>query len=123
MEKINAYFTTRVGRLQFFLGSFILALGFGVIQLILSIIFDNQMLDAKLNELTDIIVSVFGISLAIRRNHDFGKPWIRTLFLLIPLVNLYFLFELLFKAGDPKSNQWGKPSKDFLKGLFTPYAQ
>lgn len=47
------------------------------------------------------------VILSRRRMHDFGTSALYLLGLLIPFVNLYFFFILIFKRGDEGSNEFG----------------
>lgn len=54
------------------------------------------------------------VPLIVRRFHDLGKSGLYFWLSLIPLVNLYYGFLLIFKRGDQGSNRFG----DEVKGLF-----
>ena len=48
-----------------------------------------------------------GICITVKRFHDLGRPGWHWLFLLIPLVNIYFGFLLLFQKGTDGPNEFG----------------
>ena len=58
-----------------------------------------------INLLAPLYISIWMISLAIRRVHDIGKPgW----WCIVPIVNLIYYC----RAGQPEENQWGPNPKE-----------
>ena len=45
-----------------------------------------------------------------QRAHDLGWSGWSALWLLVPMVNLYFLYVFFFRAGEPIDNRFGAPS-------------
>ena len=55
------------------------------------------------------LIPFFLISICRRRFHDLGQSGWRILLLLIPVVNLYFIWIMLTKMGNSEGNKYGKP--------------
>ena len=53
----------------------------------------------------DAFLSVLQLGLALRRFHDLDRSWGSLFLLMIPFINLYFLFLLFCKKG----NGWRQP--------------
>lgn len=117
----NGFFSYK-GRLNvsqiWTLGSLCLLFGFGYKVLLEGV--QNQIYGSSqtLPFYWYIGVPVFWISLyaiAIRRFHDLGKNGWYVLFSFVPLVNIYFAFQLFFVKGANESNKWGgSPEKGFI---------
>lgn len=64
---------------------------------------------------------VLPIIVSRRRMHDFGTNALYLLGLLIPFINLYFLFILMFKRGDEGNNEFGPepaPNDRWVYGIL-----
>ena len=57
--------------------------------------------------IVQLVGTVAGISLNIRRFHDFNKSGWWILILMVPFVNLYFSIKLLCIRGDVGTNNYG----------------
>lgn len=53
-----------------------------------------------------------GYALAVKRVHDRNRSGWFLLLLFIPIINLWPAFELLFGAGTPGENRFGRPEHD-----------
>lgn len=53
-----------------------------------------------------MILFLHEISITVRRLHDLGRPGSHFWFLMIPLVNMYFAFILVFKRGVEGPNEY-----------------
>jgi uncharacterized membrane protein YhaH (DUF805 family) len=51
--------------------------------------------------------TVLGLSLYIRRFHDISKSGYYSLLLLIPLINIFYLIQLLALKGISEKNKYG----------------
>lgn len=120
----------RLGRLRFFLASLIL----GIVSIVfaqLTIIIIGAILDVNLAVddrplLPDTILFIatiliiacflFGLLLAMRRCHDFGRSGWIALLLFIPLLNILVILILLFISGDSGRNKFGESSS--TKGFW-----
>lgn len=102
-------FSGRIGRVRWF--------GYtstGMVVSVLSLAFLASRVPDHYPELESAIgwcatlsVIAFICIMAMRRLHDLGMPRLSFLFLLLPGVNLYFLFLMAFRAGDPGANPYG----------------
>ena len=55
---------------------------------------------------------VFDFSILIRRVHDLGKSGHYLWFFLVPLFNLYVIYQIVFVKGEPGKNAYGaEPGK------------
>jgi uncharacterized membrane protein YhaH (DUF805 family) len=70
---------------------------------------------AILNGLVTFGVYIF---LCRRRLHDTGASGWWILLSLIPLVNLYFLYLMMFKRGDAGANEYGAPPRDNERWMY-----
>jgi uncharacterized membrane protein YhaH (DUF805 family) len=66
------------------------------------------------------LIPFFLISICRRRFHDLGQSGWRILLLLIPIVDLYFIWIMLTKSGNSEVNKYGKPQDSgiSLKAIF-----
>ena len=55
----------------------------------------------------DAFLSVLQLGLALRRFHDLDRSWGSLFLLMIPFINLYFLFLLFCKKGPAGDNRFG----------------
>ena len=55
----------------------------------------------------DAFLSVLQLGLALRRFHDLDRSWGSLFLLMIPFINLYFLFLLFCKRGTAGDNRFG----------------
>ena len=55
----------------------------------------------------DAFLSVLQLGLALRRFHDLDRSWGSLFLLMIPFLNLYFLFLLFCKTGTAGDNRFG----------------
>ena len=55
----------------------------------------------------DAFLSVLKLGLALRRFHDLDRSWGSLFLLMIPFINLYFLFLLFCKRGTAGDNRFG----------------
>ncbi len=58
-----------------------------------------------------VVILFFNISLFVRRWHDLGSSGWMVLLNFIPLLNILAIFNVIFKAGQSKDNQYGKAPK------------
>lgn len=114
---LKYYFTFqgRVGRMQYFGGTFFISFLFIVVGLpfvVLARYAENagQIFTAMLgiSIIVLFILSIWAnISLTVRRIKDVGmSPW-SILLILIPLINVIMNLVLLFIAGDPHETEYG----------------
>lgn len=54
-----------------------------------------------------VLFVVGHISIAIRRLHDHGEPWLKYLLTFIPFVGIIFWIMLVFTRGDDFENDYG----------------
>ena len=54
-----------------------------------------------------VVVLIGHISIAIRRLHDHGEPWLKYLLTFIPLIGFIFWIMLVFAKGDDYENDYG----------------
>jgi len=54
-----------------------------------------------------VVVLVGHISIAIRRLHDHGEPWLKYLLTFIPFIGFIFWIMLVFAKGDDYENDYG----------------
>lgn len=91
-----------------------LALFYGGV-ILLAIVTDNMsFLIYPWYILATIITITLNISLAVKRFHDVGHQGSEVLLLIIPFVNIYYLFWLTFKQGEQSENIHG-PSPKLLQ--------
>lgn len=57
--------------------------------------------------LLTLVAFVLSISLLIRRNHDLNLSGAHIFLLMVPLLNIIYLFNLLIISGDYAANQYG----------------
>lgn len=51
-------------------------------------------------------------ALTVKRLHDIGQPGILSAILLVPWINIVFVFALMFLPSRPEANQYGPPPFD-----------
>ena len=54
-----------------------------------------------------VVVLIGHVSIAIRRLHDHGEPWLKYLLTFIPLIGFIFWIMLVFTKGDDYENDYG----------------
>ena len=54
-----------------------------------------------------VVVMIGHISIAIRRLHDHGEPWLKYLLTFIPFIGFIFWIMLVFSKGDDFENDYG----------------
>jgi len=55
-----------------------------------------------------LLAAVIGhVSIAIRRLHDHGEPWVKYLLTFIPFIGFIFWLMLVFTRGDDYENDYG----------------
>lgn len=123
MEYFLAYFSGRIARLQYLSGIILSTVGMIIFLIVMDMIVPSRVIVDFFESITSIVYGVFALSISVRRFHDYGRSGWFVILLFVPLANIYFSLELLLKAGDPKANVHGKPSKKYYPDLFTPYAK
>lgn len=58
-----------------------------------------------------ILALVFGYSLGVRRFHDFGWSGWNYLLMLVPFLNIYIFFSLIFRNGQKSDNKYGSEDR------------
>ena len=65
-----------------------------------------------------VVVLIGHVSIAIRRLHDHGEPWLKYLLTFIPLIGFIFWIMLVFTRGDDDENDYGPdPRKPAVVGV------
>ena len=54
-----------------------------------------------------VVVLIGHVSIAIRRLHDHGEPWLKYLLTFIPFIGFIFWIMLVFSKGDDFENDYG----------------
>ena len=54
-----------------------------------------------------VVVLIGHVSIAIRRLHDHGEPWLKYLLTFIPFIGFIFWIMLVFARGDDCENDYG----------------
>ena len=110
------YFSTngRLNRKEYLVRSLWVAITFLILNTVVYFIAETTKGESMmifvsiLSIIFSIINTIASISLSIRRAHDLDKSGKYLLWQLIPLVNLYICFVLIFKKGTDGSNRFGK---------------
>ena len=112
---VTNLFRGRINRRSFIVGYLASDSAFLVAFLIFSHIPINTDLAAIVGVVVLLLVWVgvvlFSISLMIRRFHDFNKGGSYILWVLVPFINVYFGFLLLFEEGTVGPNRYGPPPR------------
>lgn len=121
-DYIKRIYLGRIGRKNYILG--ILSLGVLFVLSMLTLWFSAAMISvfglyAILNGIA-VICTIFlyaayvfyAVSLYVRRFHDLNKSAWHGLFLLIPIINIYWAIVLLFKRGKESENKYGSVNLD-----------
>ena len=108
MFELYFSYSGRINRKVFIWGWFFLV----VLQILLNAFIPNRFLMYLL-----YIPTSYGmVVLAVKRFHDLSKSGWYYLFLLIPVINLYFLYLLYFKKGTQGDNPYGSdPLNNYKK--------
>ncbi len=118
-------FYGRISRLTFFLGylfvgvmTFILYFFIGFLLAMVSDAVNGDsrsFLGSPWLNLIAIPTIFMNISLSVKRFHDVGHDGSSVVLLLIPFVNIFYSFWLIFKQGEQSENQYGPkpPLLDF----------
>ncbi len=99
---LEIFFRGRINRATFLVGVLGLGILIGIARVISLYV---------LTLLLGVIFLFLAFSLWIRRLHDVGMSGWWAILILVPVVNLFLLGYLLFKAGDDQKNRFGnKPT-------------
>lgn len=101
----------RIGRVRYLAYSFgvtfVMFIVVGVLAALMRLVLgqSGQMIGMGLMFLAYIFAFVYGVTLAIRRSHDFNNSGWMSLLIFVPLINLIFLFI----PGTQGENDYGAP--------------
>ena len=56
-----------------------------------------------------LVLAWIQIALCVKRLHDRGRPGWALILCVLPPIALWFLFEMAFLEGEPRTNAWGPP--------------
>ena len=110
MEYLKKFFKGRINKKEFSI--YFLGLNLGMV--ILFVMYNNiiQYLSTTFAILIIIIVvSLFWfliLSIVVKRFHDIGKSGVNTFWLLVGIVNIYFLIILFFQKSNVVENKYGQ---------------
>lgn len=120
-------FNFRINRVNFFLGVMlhgvvIAGLGWFIVEIYRLMLEVNIMFVALLFALSflGIIVEVSLFSLVVRRLHDINVSGVKSLFIFIPVINIFFALYIFLTPGVNENNSYGgDPSNDrFLDSIL-----
>lgn len=107
-------FSGRLNRKRYFLGSLCVGLAVLIAYTILEAVgalgdeFGEASLFGSLIALVlYVFVTIYGLSMAVRRLHDLDKSGWLSLIVLVPLANAVFYLWILFAAGTAGPNKYG----------------
>lgn len=122
LEKMHVCFPFkgRLNRSQFWLKSVLLAIPAGIVTLLVEKITEGVLGQAKPGAVEmaatyglvltlAFVQSWMALSLWVRRAHDHGWGGRRLWLMLVPGVNFYAFYKLLFAPGEPGANAFGEP--------------
>ena len=119
-ETILFSFNGRIGRIRwiaymcgmFFLTSMIVAIALGILTV------GNPALLKKLEYLNTIVGFGVLIFVSRRRLRDLGLGAIFLGLAIIPFINLYFFFMMIFKRGDEGANEYGPAPSPNTRSVY-----
>jgi uncharacterized membrane protein YhaH (DUF805 family) len=105
-------FSGRVNRKNYLVGLLLFYISTFVFSYVMGVFLSGSMTTEQLEEISWVPVLLtfpFGLSFAVRRAHDIGKTGAYLLLNLIPVVGFIIALNILLKAGDRETNQFGEP--------------
>lgn len=66
-----------------------------------------------------VLVIIPTITVAVRRFHDTGSPGAGIFLLFLPVFNLFALYYLLVKEGQPEDNKYGADPKALCRAAYS----
>lgn len=94
----------RINRTTFFLG---MLLWWASPYLVYELVNSQIIIIQLLHTAYQIICVILVLSLCIKRFHDLGQSGWSILILLVPFVNIFYLFKLLLSQGQEEKNMYG----------------
>jgi uncharacterized membrane protein YhaH (DUF805 family) len=106
----------RIGSFEYLVLHFLSVLLFAILYFVILLL--PGVLSIIFTPIIFIIYGMFAIIISIKRFHDFDQPGSKAFLLFIPLVNIYYGFQLLFKSGTKVKNKYGDPKIPFFNEFF-----
>lgn len=91
----------------------------GLVSGVLAVLFGDEHSNGLLSQLWTLATVLPVASVSVRRLHDTNRKWTWYLAIIVPLLNLYLLYLLIFKEGDAGENQYGPDPKAVDDGIVS----
>lgn len=115
MDWINDYlnFSGRLSCRDYFFRTTGVFYFFGILIVMIDLIGTFLLYEPEFTAAAIIVMVITALLLLlavdVRRNHDFGRPFIWSLLVLIPFVNVWYLLRQFCFTGDLEENKYGTP--------------